>query len=71
MIPICEALENAARIGGKTGLNCIAGLIDTNDVDRIAAKSSPAGPLAGVPVLVKDNIDVEGFRVSDSILQFL
>ena len=61
MIPICEALENAARIGGKTGLNCIAGLIDTNDVDRIVAKSSPAGPLAGVPVLVKDNIDVEGF----------
>ena len=61
MIRICEALENAARIGGKTGLNCIAGLISTNDVDQIVAKSSPAGPLAGVPVLVKDNIDVEGF----------
>lgn len=61
MISICEALENATKIGGKAGLNCIAGLIDTKDVDQIVAKSSATGPLAGVPVLVKDNIDVEGF----------
>ena len=61
MISIYEALENATKIGGKTGLNCIAGIIDTKDADRIVANSSATGPLAGVPVLVKDNIDVEGF----------
>ena len=61
MISIYEALENATKIGGKTGLNCIAGIIDNKDVDRIVAKSSATGPLAGVPVLVKDNIDVAGF----------
>ena len=61
MISIYEALENATKIGGKTGLNCIAGIIDTKDADRIVANSSATGPLAGVPVLVKDNIDGEGF----------
>ena len=61
MITVNKALENAIRIGGKTGLNCIAGLIDTKDVERIVAESAATGPLAGVPVLVKDNIDVAGF----------
>ncbi|MBR5666693.1 MAG: amidase [Lachnospiraceae bacterium] len=61
MISVKEALENATKTGGKTGLNCIAGLIETTAVEQTAAKSSEEGMLAGVPVLVKDNIDVEGF----------
>ena len=61
MITVINALEKATRIGGKTGLNCIAGLIETKDVEDIVAKSAAEGSLAGVPVLVKDNIDVEGF----------
>ena len=61
MISVKEALENATKTGGKTGLNCIAGLIETTAVEQAVAKSSEKGMLAGVPVLVKDNIDVEGF----------
>ena len=61
MITVINALQKATRIGGKTGLNCIAGLIETKDVEDIVAKSAAEGSLAGVPVLVKDNIDVEGF----------
>ncbi|MBR6322317.1 MAG: amidase [Lachnospiraceae bacterium] len=61
MITVSNALENAARIGGKTGLNCIAGLIETADIEKVAAESAADSPLAGVPVLVKDNIDVAGF----------
>ena len=36
-------------------------MIETKDVEDIVAKSAAEGSLAGVPVLVKDNIDVEGF----------
>ncbi len=61
MITVSNALENAARIGGKTGLNCIAGVIETADAEQIIEESSAKGLLAGVPVLVKDNIDVAGF----------
>ena len=61
MITVSKALENAARIGGKDGLNCIAGLIETADVEKVVAESATEGPLAGIPVLVKDNIDVAGF----------
>lgn len=61
MITAAQALEKAKQIGGRDGLNCIAGLIDSADVEQIAAKSTPDGPLAGIPVLVKDNIDVAGF----------
>ena len=61
MITVSNALEKAEKIGGKTGLNCIAGLIDTKDVEQIVDESADSGPLAGVPILVKDNIDVVGF----------
>jgi amidase len=56
-----KTLEKAMEIGGKDGLNCIAGLINPSAVEEITAKSAPEGPLAGVPILVKDNIDVAGF----------
>ena len=61
MITAAQALEKAKQIGGRDGLNCIAGLIDEADVEQAAAKSTPDGPLAGIPFLVKDNIDVAGF----------
>ena len=61
MITVAVALENAKRIGGKDGVNCIAGLIGTEDAEQITAGSASEGPLAGVPILVKDNIDVAGF----------
>ena len=61
MITVSNALDKAEKIGGKTGLNCIAGLIDTKDVEQIVDESADSGPLAGVPILVKDNIDVVGF----------
>ena len=61
MTMVVKALEEAIEIGGKDGLNCIAGLIETADAEQVSAKSAPDGPLAGIPILVKDNIDVAGF----------
>ena len=61
MITVVKALEKAVKIGGKDGLNCISGLIETTDAEQITAKSASEGLLAGVPILVKDNIDVTGF----------
>ena len=43
MITVSDALENAKRIGGKTGLNCIAGLIETKDIEQISAESEADG----------------------------
>ncbi len=61
MISAVDALENAKTIGGKNGLNCIAGLIDDAALEAITTQSASDGILAGVPILVKDNIDVAGF----------
>lgn len=60
-----KALALAEETGGKNGLNCIAEL----DLDAIAkAEKQNNGrkdlPLEGVPVLVKDNIDVEGLHTT-------
>ena len=61
MISAVDALENAKTIDGKNGLNCIAGLIDDAALEAITTQSASDGILAGVPILVKDNIDVAGF----------
>ena len=54
--PIGEAYEKALRTGGKQGLNCIA------ELAPVPPSAGDSGlPLGGVPVLVKDNIDVKGF----------
>ena len=56
--------ETACRmmtIGGKQGLNCIAEL-DEDAVKHIGEAGSL--PLSGIPVLVKDNIDVKGLHTT-------
>lgn len=59
-----KALALAEEIGGKSGLNCIAELdptaifqakvMDENDHCNLS--------LRGIPVLIKDNIDVKGLH---------
>ncbi len=52
-----KALRLAEEVGGRNGLNCIAELDPTALVQ--AASAGKDLPLSGVPVLVKDNIDVK------------
>ena len=54
-----EALDAARLRGGKDGLNCIAELVDS-----LPTQTDAALPLAGMPVLVKDNIDVRGLHTT-------
>ncbi len=56
-----KSYELAEKIGGKEGLNCIAELDSSVISFGKKSVSSSKLPLEGVPILVKDNINVKGF----------
>ena len=56
-----EKIRRIMKTGGKRGLNCIAEL-DEEAVKHIGEAGSL--PLSGIPVLVKDNIDVKGLHTT-------
>ncbi len=65
MITVSEAIRLAKEIGGKNGLNCIAELDETAAAESGKYSENALFPLlSGVPVLVKDNIDVKGFHTT-------
>lgn len=65
MIAVLEAIRLAKEIGGKDGLNCIAELDETIAAEpRECTENTQLPPLFGIPILVKDNIDVKGFHTT-------
>ena len=65
MITVLEAIRLAKEIGGKNGLNCIAELDETAAVESWeCTRNARYLPLSGVPILVKDNIDVKRFHTT-------
>lgn len=61
-----KALRLAETLGGKDGLNCIAELDPTalRQAREMEKERAKALPLRGVPVLIKDNIDVKGLHTT-------
>ena len=65
MITVSEAISLAKDIGGKDGLNCVAELDETAVAgSKEFTENNQALPLSGLPILVKDNIDVKGLHTS-------
>ena len=60
-----KALSLAEETGGRNGLNCIAELDPSALSQAVPDRNGGRQlPLAGVPVLVKDNIDVKGLHTT-------
>jgi aspartyl-tRNA(Asn)/glutamyl-tRNA(Gln) amidotransferase subunit A len=60
--PVAVVEEALERIAGGAGLNAI--LVTEGARARARARAGVSGRLAGVPLLVKDLIDVEGLRIA-------
>src|SRR4030095_14713942 len=70
-VEVCRAaLDRMATVNASlNAFNLIAGdraVARAQEVDRRRAAGEPSGPLAGVPIAIKDNIDVRGMLTTAS-----